>query len=201
MSSSSSAQACWEGFLLCAIAWLLQGTNPSPFPHLIHIKHPGMLMWVGDEVLSLLLFCSGSGQLQVWHEHPVNVTMNIHLLPSKDYIHAISLSVRLVLLSPSPLSLSEGLTLALGAQCWNLSQSAGTSLLLCGSICSTAALADDKWHLVCRLLEQKKVVGRDKLHQGSLGLKGALRGGHSLTKCCGSIWPNRWNMPLIHGRS
>lgn len=121
---------------------------------------------------------------------------SIHLLPSKDYIHAISLGVRLVLLSPSPLSLSEGLALAFGAQGWNLSQSAGTALLLCGCICSTAALADDKWHLVCGLLEQKEVAGRDKLHRGSLGLKGALRVGHSLTRCCGSIWPNRRNMSL-----
>lgn len=102
--------------------------------------------------------------------------MNIHLLPSKDYICAISLGVRLMLLSPSPLSLSEGLALAFGAQAWNLSQSAGTFLLLCGSICSAAGLADDKWHLLRGLSEQKKVVGRDKLHQGSLGLKGTLSG-------------------------
>lgn len=48
-------------------------------------------------------------------------------------------------------------------------------------------LADDKGHLVCGLSEQKKVVGKDKLHERALGLKGALRGGLSLAKCCGYI--------------
>lgn len=72
------------------------------------------------------------------------------------------------------------MSLAFATQGWSLSLALWLHML-------RSWLADDERHLVCGLSEQKKVVGKDKLHQGTLGLKGALRGGHSLVKCCGSI--------------
>lgn len=142
-------------------------------------------MWVGDGVLSFLLICSDSSQLQVWQEHPPPTLQGLHPCNlTQCETHAVVSFSTFSLGGARSCIWSTVLEPLTGF--WNISQGAGTSLLLCGSICSAAGLADDKWHLGCGLLEQKKVVSRDKLHQGSLDLKGALRVGHSLTKCYGS---------------
>lgn len=179
MSGSSSAQTYWEGFLLRAVTWLLQATNPGPFRHLIHGKQSRMLVWVSDGLLSLSPFSVAVVSIRPG--------ANIHL-PTLQWADPWDL-MRSV----------QGSCCCVPPHCVSCICCSLCLALWLHMLCSW--LGDDEQHLVCGFSEQKKVAGRDKLHQGASGLKGALRWGHSLAKCCGSKWLNRSICLSAHDRS